>query len=44
VIEFRPELIITKVNENELNKFTKIKVILNITKIKTFESFSNNIK
>jgi hypothetical protein len=40
VVEFRPELVITKVNENELNKFTKVKVILNITRIKTFESFS----
>jgi hypothetical protein len=43
VVEFRPELIITKVNENELNKFTKVKVILNITRIKTFESFSTKM-
>lgn len=43
VVEFRPELVITKVNENELNKFTKVKVILNITRIKTFESFSSKM-
>lgn len=41
VIEFKPVLWAHKVNENEMNKRTSEKVILNISKIvKTFENFN----
>ena len=41
VIEFKPVLWVHKVNENEMNKRTSEKVILNISKIvKTFENFN----
>ncbi len=41
VIEFKPVLWVHKVNENEMNKRTSEKVILNIYKIvKTFENFN----
>ena len=39
IIEYKPLLIVNKVNDNELNRMDTKKVILNFSKILMFESF-----